>query len=247
MTAPVLTFDPIDHRYTLTGTPAHSVTQILDLTGATDFSAVPAFKLAEARERGTAVHRALQLVNDGRLTNPSGPIHGDLDLAHFEQSRPEWAGYVHSWLALVATGRLRPMFCEHRVANFAPRYCGTLDWLGVLDTEAALLDFATGDPADAAKDLQTAAYVLAARAWGEMPGEELLRVFHDVHPYVVRYAVQLHADGSLPTLVPYRDPRDFSTFLLLAHAVNAVTARRAAAFDRPWRIVEREGTEHERD
>jgi hypothetical protein len=234
MTIPALTFDPIDHRYTLTGTPVHSVTQILNVTGAIDFSRVPEAVLAEARDRGTAVHRALQLVNDGRLTNPSGPIWGDLDLDHFEQSRPEWAGYVHSWLALVQTGRLRPMFCEHRVGNFAPRYAGTLDWLGVLDTEAALLDFATGDPADAAKHLQTAAYVLAARAWADMPGEDTLRVFHDAHPYVVRYAVQLHADGSLPTLVPYRDPRDFSTFLLLAHAVNAITALRGTA--RPWHV-----------
>lgn len=232
--APLLTFDPSEHVYMLAGTRAPSVTQILDLTGASDFSGIPPGRRADVLERGTVVHRALQLVNDGRLTHPAGPLHGDLDLAHFEAARPEWAGYVHSYLGLLETGRLLPMFAEHRVGNFAPRYCGTIDVLGVFDGEAALLDFATGDPRDAAKDLQTAGYVLAARAWSETPGEDALRVFHDVHPFVRRYAVQLHADGALPTLTPYTDPRDFSTFLLLAHAVNAITARRAAAVDRPW-------------
>lgn len=216
-----LTFDAPTHAYTLNGQPVRSVTQILRKVGLVDFRSVPPSILDSARTRGTIVHRAAHFYNEH-----------DLDVAEFEATFPEYAGYLRSWIRLVDTGRLQPVACEQLVANVTPRYAGTFDWLGTLDHEAALLDFATGDPADASKHLQTAAYVLAARAWAEMSGEDVLRAFHAGTPYVKRYAVRLHPNGELPTLTPYTDPSDFSKWLVLAHAVNLVDTERPSSI--PW-------------
>ena len=227
MTPEPLTFDELAHRYHLHGHPVFSVTQLLKICGMTDWSKIPPTTLEAARERGSIVHRAIHFWNEN-----------DLDVAQFAATFPHFVGYLHSWIALVHTGRLRTVLCEHRVGNESPRFAGTFDWLGLVDGHAALLDFSTGNPDDAAKHLQTAGYVLASRAWGTMPGETVLRDFHAAHPYVERYSVRLNRDGALPELTPYRDPRDFSAFLMIAACVNAVSAWRrhirASADDPSW-------------
>ena len=217
----LLTFDEPRHVYTLTGRPVRSVTNFLRKVGLVNFDHVPRAILDAAQRRGTAVHRAVHYYNEH-----------DLDVAGFSQSFPEWAGYLHSWIRLMESGRLQTFGCEMRVANFAPRYAGTLDWLGVFDGQATLIDYATGHPDDACKHLHTAAYVLASRAWSHLPGHDALKTFHDTHPYVQRYAVRLMKDGSLPQLTAYRDPRDFSTFLLIAETVNEKKKKKPKSH--PW-------------
>jgi hypothetical protein len=214
-----LLLDRATHTYTDgTPQPLRSATQIINHVGLTPFASVPLSILDPARERGSAVHQAVHYYNER-----------DLDLAAFYAANPDLAGYVASWVTLDATGRLQPVLCEHRIANDVPRYAGTLDFLGMFDGAAALLDYATGDPDDACKHLQTAAYVLAARAWAEQPGEDVLRAFLGAHPYVARYSVRLHADGALPTLTRYDDPRDYTRWLAIATAINIIDAERPAA------------------
>lgn len=220
---PLLTFDAPTHTYTLTGSPVRSVTQILRKVGLVDFRSVPPTILEAARRRGTVVHQACHYYNEG-----------DLDVGEFCSSFPDYAPYLRSWIALVETGRLQPFACEKMIASFAPRFAGTCDFVGTFDGEGVLLDFATGDPADAAKHLQTSAYVLALRAWSETPDESSLRTFLDAHPYITRYAVRLQPDGALPLLTPYRDPRDFSKFLTLAHAVAIVDDERPESIEWDW-------------
>src|SRR6185436_16694471 len=107
--------------------------------------------------------------------------------------------YLQSWMRLMDTGRLKTVLSEHRVACRHPRYAGTLDWLGLFDGQAAILDFATGRPEDAAKHLQTAAYVMAAKAWASEDDQALLKAFLDAHPFIARYGVRLNKAGTLPT------------------------------------------------
>jgi hypothetical protein len=214
----MLTFDAARHAYTLDGAPVRSVTQLLALVGLVNFDDVPPSILDAARVRGTVVHQAVHYWNDQ-----------DLDLVEFRATFPQYVGYLSSWLALCATGRLSTVLCEHRVAHTSPRFAGTFDWLGLFDGEATLLDFATGAPEDAAKHLQLAAYTLAARQWAKRDDEPVLRAFLDQHPFIARFAVRLDRDGRSPQLTPHNDPRDFTRFLTIANAVAVVDDERQHA------------------
>ncbi len=217
-----LTFDPADHVYTLDDARVRSVTGLLRKVGLINFDNIPPSILERARQRGTRVHAAIHFYNER-----------DLDVLAFGREFPDDAGYVQSWIRLMATGRLTTALCEHRIASRTPRYAGTFDWLGTFDGHAALLDYATGEPEDAAKHLQTAGYVSALqRGWHREPGEERLAAFMAAHPFIQRYSVQLDKDGRLPAVTPYTDPRDFTKFRLIAETVQAVDEERPKS--RPW-------------
>lgn len=216
-----LAFEPIGHTYTLDGAPARSVTGLLRKVGLINFDRIPPSILEAARDRGTKVHQAIHYFNEH-----------DLDVDDFSRAFPGYAGYLQSWIRLVETGRLVTVLCEHRIACRSPRYAGTLDWLGLLDNQAAVLDFATGRPEDAAKHLQTAGYVMAAKTWAQNPDETVLRTFLNQHAYIARYSVRLDKGGGLPMLTPYTDPRDFTKFILIAETVQVVDNERPKSA--PW-------------
>lgn len=216
-----LVFNEGPHTYTVDGERYISVTQVLRETGAVDFSGVPPSILAAAQHRGTLVHAAVHYWNEN-----------DLDVAQFAQDCPEFLGYLESWMRLVESGRLSPVLCEHRVASRRYQFAGTIDWLGVFDGQAALLDFATGDPDDCAKALQTAAYCLAAQEWAVEPGQDYLRASVQSHPFIARYSIRLRRDGELPRVERYTDPRHTSDFLTLlaAHRIAASHRRTPVTF-----------------
>lgn len=218
-----LTFDASTHTYALDERPVRSVTGLLRKVGLINFDNVPAHYLAAAQMRGTKVHQAIHYYNEH-----------DLDVLAFCREFPGYAGYLQSWIRLMDTGRLKTVLCEHRLACRQPRFSGTLDWLGLFDNEPAILDFATGNPNDAAKHLQTAGYVLAARAWSAEPGETALRAFMDEYPFVRRFSVRLNKGGTLPTPQAYRDPHDLTHFRLIAETVNVVDLERPKTVQWDW-------------
>jgi len=220
----MLVFDAPSHTYTLDGARVPSVTELLRTVGLVRFDHVPPSILAAAQQRGTTVHQAIHYYNEH-----------DLDITSFAEAYPELLGYLDSWRAVLASGRFRTVLCEHRVASAHPAYAGTIDWLGVIDGVPSLLDFATGRPEDAAKHLQTAAYVMAARSWAQQPEEAALRDFFAVAPFVERYSVRLDAGGGWPTLTPYRDARDYRDFRLIAETVNLVAAHARTVVPWHWR------------
>lgn len=211
-----LTFDELAHAYTLDDVRVPSVTQVLQGSGAMiDFSKIPQPILMEARDRGAAVHRAAHYW-----------LEGDFDVDDFTATFPEYAGYLHSLIALFKTGRLQTFACERRVASPLYGYAGTFDWIGDFDGVPAILDWATGAPADVAKDLQLSAYETAAREWAQL-GEDpvLAEFFGSRSPRLQRVAVRLMKDGALPKLEPYNDPRLFTEFRTLL-AARQIIARR---------------------
>lgn len=211
-----LTFDDATHTYELDGVVVPSVTGILRASGVVDFSAVPADTLAAALERGTCVHRALHYFAEG-----------DFDVEGFYREFPEYAGYLRSGVLLLDSSRVRTVLCERRVASRKHRYAGTIDWLGYIDGQAAILDFATGHPADAGKDLQTAAYHCAALEWADVDPQ--LGAFVKANATIARFSVRLRKDGALPSVTPYRDPRNLTEFLTLVSARRIVEARKGSA------------------
>lgn len=215
-----LTFEPVQHVYTLDGEVLPSVTGVLRQSGLVNFDGIPPTILEAARGRGTAVHAAICYFNEA-----------DLNVLDFCREFPGYAGYLEGWIRLMESGRLKTILCEHRVASRLHRFCGTVDWIGEFDGKAAILDFATGDPTDAAKCYQTAAYLIAAREWSKEPGEDILRAFFSDHPFVERYSVRLKKTGVLPTPMKYPDPRDASAFLTILSAQQIVRAYKPDAID----------------
>jgi hypothetical protein len=211
-----LTFDAPTHTYTLDGVRVPSVTGILQASGLIDFSGIPEPVLDAAKYRGTIVHEAIHFANEG-----------DLDTTQFELDFPAFIGYVDGWRAFCAQRTFVPLVNEYRLASRRHQVAGTLDTLGLLDGEAVLLDFATGDPRDVSKDYQTAAYLGLALEWATEPDSDpRLAAFFRDHPVVRRYAVQLTRTGGF-VLHPYTDPADFRKFLTLNSAHQIVAARRA--------------------
>jgi PD-(D/E)XK nuclease superfamily len=211
-----LTFDASNHTYALDGRVVRrSVTGVLKHAGLIDFSAIPPDVLERARVRGTTVHQAIHYYNEH-----------DLDLDAFKVDYPEYWPYVEAWITFCDRRDFVPVLCEHRVASRRYHLAGTIDCLGLLDGRAVLLDFATGDPAHAAKDLQTAAYALLAHEWA--PEDPPLASFLARHRAIRRYGVRLRADATF-ALEAYADPADWRHFLALVEAQRIVDARQRTA------------------
>ncbi len=80
------------------------VTEVIDLAGlGSDFSAVPPAKLAAAQERGTLVHRAVEIFDDGDLDRDSVPAH--------------LRGYVDAYADFVAATHYAPIATEIEVRH----------------------------------------------------------------------------------------------------------------------------------
>lgn len=208
-----LTFDSGPHHYHLDGVRVPSVTGVLHRSGLIDFSRIPPAVLHEAQVRGTIVHSAVHYVNEG-----------DLAADDFAADFPLYVGYLDGWRSFCAQRRYVPLLNEHIVASRRYQLAGTVDSIGVLDGEAVLLDFSTGRPQDAAKDLQTAAYLALAREWAA-EGDALLADYFAAHAVVRRYAVALRRDGTF-RVEPYTNVADFRQFMALLQAQQIVDARR---------------------
>jgi hypothetical protein len=213
-----LDFDPVAHRYSLDGVPvSRSVTGVLKRADVLNFASVPSAVLDRARVRGTIVHEALHYLNEG-----------DLDLGAFAKDYPLYCGYLEAWQFFLTARDFSPMLCEHRVCSPAYDVAGTIDCLGVLDGRAVIVDFATGDPDDAAKDLQTAAYLALALEW-RAHDQTLDQFFCNYGEAVARYAVALRADGTF-SIEGYNEVgryvKERREFLTLVEAQRIADSRR---------------------
>lgn len=110
---PTLRFNADDHSYFLDGVRVPSVTQIM--APLHDFSAIPADVLQHASERGTAIHKAIELDLDNNLDEDS--IHAEV--------RP----YLRAWRKFYVEWEPEVLASERRVGHLGLRYAGTLDCL----------------------------------------------------------------------------------------------------------------------
>lgn len=133
----MLRFDPAAHRYWLDGTELVSVTRALK-----DAGLVNADWFSEAaRLRGTHVHEACAMLDDGEL----------------ESVDPSYAPYVAAYESFLRDAKPEWAFIEHRVCDPRLGYAGTLDRAGFLNGRWALIDLKTGGEATW-HGPQTAAY-----------------------------------------------------------------------------------------
>lgn len=185
----MLTFDPVAHRYRWNAETVPSVTQVL--APLIDFSMVAPDVLEHARQRGTAVHRCVQL----DITN---------DLVE-ESVSPEIAGYLKAWRAFRTECGIdeadfgdpeKPLY--HQLLRFA----GTPDVPLCINDRWAVLDVKTADVLGDTWPIQTAAYL------------ELINVNTPKGNHLIqdRYSLRLRDNGTYK-LEQYKDRGDWGVFL----------------------------------
>lgn len=120
-------FDPEQHAYSVDGVALPSVTQVLHATGMLpDYSRLDPFY----RERGAAVHAAIQL-----------DLKGDLDI---ESLTPEVGVHVARFWRFAEAVNLKPVWVEGPLYCPVYRYAGTPDCLAECDQGLVLFDWKCG-------------------------------------------------------------------------------------------------------
>ena len=143
-----LIFTPETHNYTVDGRPLVSVTQCLCYSGVVDTTWYNDW----GRERGSAVHKAIEYHNDG-----------DLD---YDSLDPNIVGYFDAYLKFKEQKRWFPSESELHVYDSVRGFAGTLDALGIMKNLVTIVDFKTG-PLTRAVGLQLSGYAIALKAtWG---------------------------------------------------------------------------------
>lgn len=178
-------------HYYLGGKPYPRVSYILGRARGNSFAGVSAQVLAAARDRGRAVHAAIELLNRGELDEAS--LH------------PIVKPYVDSYRAWAAI--LRPETDASERTMVSERHCfgGRCDWTGRLTASKQaktrwIIDFKSGAP-QPTDPLQTAAYWQLATEQGEHKGT------------LLRASLYVHNDGRPATFVPHNNPSDLAVFL----------------------------------
>lgn len=184
-----LEFNPETHTYLLDDKRIPSVTQALTHISGYG-NDIPQHVMEQARQRGTAVHRAIELWNQGDLDEFS--LHEDL------------VGYVFAYQAFAKTTGFKPTEQELLVHSEKLRFAGTLDLLGK--------DFTT--KFDAIVDIKTTATKMPS-VGPQLAGYEIaLRELRRINRgrTIKRYGLLLRKDGTFD-LDEYKGNNDKIVFL----------------------------------
>lgn len=202
MTKPYVTFEPIEHIYTLSGDGDDrilpSVTQILqDNNLGFDFNRLTNIDLAWHQDKGVKTHLACEYLDKGILD--------------WKSVAPEILGYVKSYQLGKHEYKFEVLETEMIVFDKLHRFAGTLDRIIRFHQSqvVAQFDIKSGMPHVSHGD-QTAGYNIC------LDDTKYSR-------HIPRYGLYLDKDGGLPKLKAYSDLNDFVIF---ESAVNLYYARR---------------------
>ncbi len=171
-----LRFDEESHTYWVGERKLPSVTTILSEMGLShDFSKVSSFYA----QRGTAVHKAVELVDKGTLDETT------LD--------PRIAGYVSGYRRFLRESGYQAEHWEVPLYSESLRVAGTIDKLGKLGGRFGILDIKTSRTLDPSVELQLCGY---AALWNEN---------HSDCPALFKYALQLTEGGDYSLVTKYSE------------------------------------------
>lgn len=192
-----LTFNRVKHSYAYNGVSVPSVTTILKPLN--DFGFVRGDVLEYARDRGSAVHEAIELLAADDLDEDS------LD--------PVILPYLDGYRRFLADTGFVALASEQMVYHSKFGYAGTFDTIGILNKQRAVIDYKTGASLPISVGPQLAAYQNAYNAGAAKGGAVL-----------ARYALHLTGDGGYG-LVRYSDAADWPEFLHLLGHFNWIKGR----------------------
>lgn len=135
----MLKFNPEEHLFTFKDRVVPNVTGILSRAGMIQ----KAWYTEEARDRGSAVHKACHYYDDGVL---------DMDSIDSEY----WP-YIEAYQLFLSENKVVWHLIEHYVFDPDLWFAGILDREGIVNKKPYIVDLKTGKPEDWAK-LQTMAY-----------------------------------------------------------------------------------------
>lgn len=181
-----LLFDPRIHKYTVNGLKYPSVTEVIQLAGiGTDYSMVPEGILSQKRDLGKFVHEATEYVDMGAEV----PYYPGAD------------GYIQAYRKFKNDYNFEPIEAELQIFHKTLRYAGTIDRVGLIRSNLAIIDFKTVATIDLCSvGPQTAAY------------EEAYKLMTGIKKRLPRYTLQLKPDGTYK-FVQCKDKEDFQAFL----------------------------------
>jgi hypothetical protein len=196
-----LSFDEWNHAYAQDGRRLPSVTGLLKRFGVTSIAGIPEPVLEIARERGTAVHRAIHLSTTGTLD--------------WSTVDPLLMGYLDAWWAWVDHVGYESDGAESALADTTLGFAGTADDWG-RPTRGRYAGFRL------VVDRKCTAQVLPEVGVQLAAYRHLLRV-HD-YPATHRIAVQLFPDGAFKEH-EFRDPHDWTEFAACLTLHNRALSR----------------------
>ena len=155
-----LVFFDKTHVYEVDGEPVPSVSEITRFMSREIYGDITQFTLDAAADRGTAVHKALEVLDK------YGEVEAGEDIVP----------YIKAYLAFRKEHPCEWKKIEYSVCHPEKLYAGTLDRYGTVDGIPTLLDFKTTANIDPAhRQLYTAAQNLYRRALPEeMPVEQII-------------------------------------------------------------------------
>lgn len=177
----MLTFTEEGHEYQFDGVVVPSVTQVL--SPLIDYSMVPDFKMAVARDRGTNVHKMCQLHDYGLLED-------------FDQ---DYRLYLDAWIMFLRDTGFESEVIEPRMYHPKFKYAGEPDRIGWCKKKHGVLDIKTTSQLMPAVGPQDAAYL------------ELWNYNHPDMKIKYRWAVLLKPDGTY-VFETLNGVNDFSVF-----------------------------------
>jgi hypothetical protein len=173
---PTLTLDHATHTYWLDKKKFDSVTKILAYVGLSrNYDGISSFYA----QRGTAVHKAVELVDKGTLDDAT------LD--------PRIAPYVRGYRKFVRESGYKPDSWEVPLYHDGLGFAGTIDKVGTLSGRFGILDIKTSRSLDPAVEPQLCAYTVL---WNEHYPER---------PAEFKYALQLKDDGGYSLATKYSE------------------------------------------
>ncbi len=195
-----LQFDEARHWYTYDGLPLVSVTTVLREMGIVVMSPdIPPHVLEFARQRGKAVHKAIEHHHGGTL-----------DLATVD---PRFTGYLDGYLSFLSQSGFQPAGFEKSLAHARLGFAGRPDVWGDLNGVPTVIDVKVTASVKPEVGIQLAAYRLLLTENGV--------------PTTNRAVVQLIKDGSWK-LHPMKDPGDEHEFKSALYCFQRRKKRKAA-------------------
>lgn len=179
----MLAFDSQTHTYAWNGKPVPGVTSILKPVSP-GFDGIPPAVLRKARERGTGVHKTIELFEANKLD--------------FESVHPEVMRRLLQWQRFREESGAELLETESMVYHPSFGYAGTLDLRLRIDGKAAIVDTKASWAIPVTAGPQTAAYAAAYEAQHNV----------DAHD---RYV--LHLKDKHYRLEKMRDRNDIGVFL----------------------------------
>lgn len=180
-------FDEALHRYTFSGRPVPSVTQVMRPLTDVAYGQIAPSVLKAAADFGTAVHACTEYFDQG-----------DLDE---ETVAPEWRPYLDAYVAWKETMRPTIERIEWRLA--CSKYAGTIDRVATIAGDRWVIDLKTTSQIHPHVGVQLAAY--EALAYAASGGEG---------PRFQRAALQLREDGTFK-FTKFEAPTDAVCFSAL--------------------------------